>query len=235
MLCEGYDDPDDPYILKGSCGVEYRLVLTKAGEAKYGTRREPRGTQDSGSSVGVAMFMALFAVVAFIIGRGIYIRWSENRGRGGRLVTSAQHGGDSDDNDGDRPNHQPFNGGNEDTDQDAPPPYTDTPGDDSKSHHGNPTGNVPFGYRTAGAAAGLGAAGAAMYANSRYNQAQELNGNGEGSSTAHARIQNQMELAREIRHRETLNAIGARQSTSIGSSSFSHTRESTGFGGTTRR
>lgn len=38
VICEGYDSPDDPYILKGSCGVEYRLVLTDIGEAKYGHR-----------------------------------------------------------------------------------------------------------------------------------------------------------------------------------------------------
>ena len=25
VICEGYDDPEDPYILKGSCGVEYEL------------------------------------------------------------------------------------------------------------------------------------------------------------------------------------------------------------------
>src|ERR1051326_8053924 len=36
VICEGYDSPDDPYILKGSCGVEYRLVLTELGESKYG-------------------------------------------------------------------------------------------------------------------------------------------------------------------------------------------------------
>lgn len=26
VICEGYDNADDPYILKGSCGVEYRSV-----------------------------------------------------------------------------------------------------------------------------------------------------------------------------------------------------------------
>lgn len=35
VICEGYDNPDDPYILKGSCGVEYRLVLTDLGEVRY--------------------------------------------------------------------------------------------------------------------------------------------------------------------------------------------------------
>lgn len=56
MICEGYDSPDDNYILKGtpqirawgnsgtvadlcgtgSCGVEYRLALTDYGYEKYG-------------------------------------------------------------------------------------------------------------------------------------------------------------------------------------------------------
>jgi hypothetical protein len=40
VFCEGYDSPDDPYILKGSCGVEYRLILTEQGEQKYGRRQD---------------------------------------------------------------------------------------------------------------------------------------------------------------------------------------------------
>jgi len=32
VVCEGYDYPDDPYILKGSCGLEYTLELTKEGQ-----------------------------------------------------------------------------------------------------------------------------------------------------------------------------------------------------------
>ncbi|KAJ4402514.1 hypothetical protein N0V82_010778, partial [Gnomoniopsis sp. IMI 355080] len=35
VICEGYSSPDDPYVLKGSCGVEYRVVLTRAGEDKW--------------------------------------------------------------------------------------------------------------------------------------------------------------------------------------------------------
>jgi hypothetical protein len=31
VTCEGYDYPGDPYVLKGSCGLEYRLDLTKEG------------------------------------------------------------------------------------------------------------------------------------------------------------------------------------------------------------
>ncbi|ELT97879.1 hypothetical protein CAPTEDRAFT_219816 [Capitella teleta] len=31
VTCEGYDHPDDPYILRGSCGLEYSLEMTKEG------------------------------------------------------------------------------------------------------------------------------------------------------------------------------------------------------------
>ncbi|WEW61935.1 hypothetical protein PRK78_007435 [Emydomyces testavorans] len=36
VVCEGYRDSNDPWILKGSCGVEYRMLLTNEGERKYG-------------------------------------------------------------------------------------------------------------------------------------------------------------------------------------------------------
>ncbi|KAI4239476.1 MAG: hypothetical protein LQ349_000346 [Xanthoria aureola] len=38
VICEGYESSNDPYVLKGSCGVEYRLMLTDIGEKKYGHR-----------------------------------------------------------------------------------------------------------------------------------------------------------------------------------------------------
>ena len=36
VVCEGYASAEDPFVLKGSCGVEYRLVLTEAGEGRFG-------------------------------------------------------------------------------------------------------------------------------------------------------------------------------------------------------
>ncbi|KAK6180095.1 hypothetical protein SNE40_012307 [Patella caerulea] len=36
VTCEGYDYPDDPFVLKGSCGLEYSLDLTKEGHQKQG-------------------------------------------------------------------------------------------------------------------------------------------------------------------------------------------------------
>lgn len=32
VSCEGYSYPDDPYILRGSCGLEYTIDLTREGE-----------------------------------------------------------------------------------------------------------------------------------------------------------------------------------------------------------
>ena len=40
----------DPYVLKGSCGVEYRLLLTEIGEEKYGKKSLWGGSKSKGSS-----------------------------------------------------------------------------------------------------------------------------------------------------------------------------------------
>ena len=32
VVCEGYVYPDDPFILKGSCGLEYTLDYTMEGK-----------------------------------------------------------------------------------------------------------------------------------------------------------------------------------------------------------
>lgn len=36
VVCEGYRYADDKWVLKGSCGVEYRLLLTELGEERFG-------------------------------------------------------------------------------------------------------------------------------------------------------------------------------------------------------
>jgi hypothetical protein len=79
VICEGYDYPEDPYILKGSCGVEYRLVLTNKGHAKYGKGRSGGWSPDDedgrydgpkpfGAKVAQALFwLAFIGVAAWII------------------------------------------------------------------------------------------------------------------------------------------------------------------------
>ncbi|CAI7572992.1 unnamed protein product [Penicillium bialowiezense] len=36
VICEGYRNADDKWVLKGSCAVEYRMLLTEIGEKRYG-------------------------------------------------------------------------------------------------------------------------------------------------------------------------------------------------------
>ncbi|KAL8997471.1 MAG: hypothetical protein Q9169_003251 [Polycauliona sp. 2 TL-2023] len=42
VICEGYESSNDPYVLKGSCGVEYRLMLTAVGEERYGRKAKSK-------------------------------------------------------------------------------------------------------------------------------------------------------------------------------------------------
>ncbi|EYE90565.1 DUF1183 domain protein [Aspergillus ruber CBS 135680] len=62
VICEGYRDADDKWVLKGSCGVEYRLLLTEAGEEKFGGIRDESNPLNA---VGNSIFFG-FMVAAFI-------------------------------------------------------------------------------------------------------------------------------------------------------------------------
>ncbi|KAF7558862.1 hypothetical protein G7046_g5290 [Stylonectria norvegica] len=66
VICEGYSSPDDPYVLKGSCGVEYRLALTRKGEQRYPDISHGRGWFDSGdggTDYGAWLFTFIFVAV----------------------------------------------------------------------------------------------------------------------------------------------------------------------------
>lgn len=60
VICEGYSSSDDPYVLKGSCGVEYRLALTDEGEQKYPDLAKGGWLGGSGSRLGSWLFGLLF-------------------------------------------------------------------------------------------------------------------------------------------------------------------------------
>lgn len=71
VSCEGYDYPTDPYILKGSCGLEYSLELTKEGSQKasyFGGNYHSTTSHDSISSGVGAILVILCVVLAF----GVY-------------------------------------------------------------------------------------------------------------------------------------------------------------------
>ncbi|CZS93901.1 hypothetical protein WAI453_001310 [Rhynchosporium graminicola] len=150
VACEGYASRDDPYVLKGSCGVEYRLLFTEKGEEKYGKSGSgwTGGGEAERSKLGGALFMLIFLGVLFWI---IYSAWQAlpagglprqaRRGWGGGWGGGGAGGGD------------PY---------DPPPPYP-----------GKRYGAQQEGWRPgfwSGAAAG--AAGAYMAGN-RGNRQQE--------------------------------------------------------------
>lgn len=67
VVCEGYESPEDPSVLKGSCGVEYRLVLTEVGEERYG-QREDAGRGRGGGEVGLGEKLFTFVFWAIFLG-----------------------------------------------------------------------------------------------------------------------------------------------------------------------
>ncbi|KAI9746324.1 MAG: hypothetical protein M1818_000036 [Claussenomyces sp. TS43310] len=75
VICEGYDSPNDPYILKGSCGVEYRLVLTEKGEEKYGKGGLFDGYKNSGWDLSGIIFGVVFCAVAAWILYSMFLAW----------------------------------------------------------------------------------------------------------------------------------------------------------------
>jgi len=82
VICEGYDSPEDPYVLKGSCGVEFRLVLTEKGEEKYGHRDDGRGGDGGGTNDKWAkvIFWAFFSCESTSgSGRGMRLMWYSHR------------------------------------------------------------------------------------------------------------------------------------------------------------
>lgn len=212
VICEGYDSPDDPYILKGSCGVEYKLVLTEKGHEKFGHKKpwfggddgeEAHGPQSFGEKIASAVFWMIFIGVALYIVYSAFLGWAGGPGAAGGAGNRPGWGGGGGGGWGGNDNDDP------------PPPYDYQPSPNPKQSYGATQGWRPGFWSGAlgGAAAGYGAG---RFGN-RNNQTRTGSGwgnnrgsiwdNGEGSSRSPSN-----------------------------SPSYSTTRhESTGFGSTSRR
>ncbi|CAG5118966.1 unnamed protein product, partial [Candidula unifasciata] len=72
VTCEGYDYPNDPYVLKGSCGLEYTLEFTEEGlqrERQKGGYNYHGSYKFEGSSGGVngLIFVATVILLMYFI------------------------------------------------------------------------------------------------------------------------------------------------------------------------
>ncbi|EMD67681.1 hypothetical protein GGP41_007656 [Bipolaris sorokiniana] len=222
VICEGYDYPEDPYILKGSCGVEYRLILTDKGRERYGKGRggwqgddddRRDGPRTTGEKVAGVLFWMLFGGVV------LWMIYSALRNR-----AEAQNGGAAG---GNRPGWGGggggggWGGGDNDDNNDPPPPYYPNDPRNSKSGYGTNQGWRPGFW--SGAAGGAAAGWAAGQFANRGNSSRSYQGGGWGSNSGSG-------------SGSRWNNGGEGSSRSSSGDSYSSTRhESTGFGGTSRR
>ncbi|KAJ5719659.1 hypothetical protein N7493_007237 [Penicillium malachiteum] len=97
VICEGYRNADDKWVLKGSCGVEYRLLLTEQGESRYG-KIEKGSSEESGwlETIGnillCVFILAVFAVI-LIAATGGFSNGDQRRRREGRGGGRGGYGG----------------------------------------------------------------------------------------------------------------------------------------------
>lgn len=224
VICEGFSSSTDPYVLKGSCGVEYRLVLTDLGEEKYekkgkniwGGYNDDDDRSPARGVIPVLFWIAFIAVICWMI-YSAFLRDNGLRRTGGNNNRPGFFGGGGGGGGG---------GGNDD----PPPPYDYHPPPKSTSTRAPPrAANAPAqeGWRPGFWTGALGGAAAGYMAGNRGQNQQPRaqrptmgyggNDNGEGSSRWG----------------------GASPRSSGGSSSgsgFGTSRhESSGFGGTNRR
>ncbi|KAI8634841.1 hypothetical protein F5Y19DRAFT_469891 [Xylariaceae sp. FL1651] len=230
VICEGYAGPDDPYVLRGSCGVEYRLALTEAGEQKFpeianagsggwfsgwGGRKDPKPIRipeetAGGTGLGAWLFGIIFVAVLLWI---MYSAWTEAHPRGAiqRRPRNRWGGGGGG---GFDPGFGPGGGGGGGYggyNDDPPPPY-------SKSSAQNQGGWRPgFWSGVAG-----GAAAAYLAGNRRQEPRYSYGG---GSSNSWGSSSGPSSSSR---------APGSSSGSGSGSTSSSR-YSSTGFGSTSRR
>ncbi|KAI0808437.1 hypothetical protein GGR55DRAFT_191449 [Xylaria sp. FL0064] len=234
VICEGYAGPDDPYVLRGSCGVEYRLVLTELGERKFpeianagssggwfsgwGRKNEPdplrypeRGGAQDGSDLGAWLFGILFVGVLLWI---VYSAWTQANTPGAAARRRPRNGWFAGGGGGFDPGFGPGGGGG--GGYDAPPPY---------SKYNSSSSQGQGGWRPGFWSGLAGGAAAAYLAGNRGNRQQEQrNFYGGGSSSSGSGWGS------------SPGPSSSRRSSDYGSGSTSSSRyTSTGFGSTSRR
>lgn len=67
VACEGYDYPDDPYILQGSCGLEYRLEGTGSSYSDNSQSYSYYGQKEKPSSFQNVLFLGVLCFIIYVI------------------------------------------------------------------------------------------------------------------------------------------------------------------------
>ncbi|EFO86188.1 hypothetical protein CRE_02155 [Caenorhabditis remanei] len=215
VSCEGYDYSDDPYILRGSCGLEYELEYNSGSGNRSVSRKSSEDRWDQ---------FATFVVVAFIA-YIIYVMWTnryrspENSGYQSGAGGSGGPGGPGSGGGG-GPGGYPS----------APPPYDD--------NYGKPP---PYGFR-GDSQSGGGCQGSSSGGASGSGRSGEGGSFWTGASLgaiggylASSFLNNNNAYARPRYNRGFFQDTGFSSSDSWASPSTSSTRSSSGYGGTTRR
>jgi len=72
VSCEGYSYPDDPYILKGSCGLEFTLEFTKGGSKQkvpehnyFGGQSDKSSPKQESSLIGSFIILAACCLIIY--------------------------------------------------------------------------------------------------------------------------------------------------------------------------
>jgi hypothetical protein len=169
VICEGYRDSNDPWVLKGSCGVEYRLLLTDEGEKRYGHHYAKHDTTDdkpSTSSLGWVFWLVLFVILVLVL-----FTLCDNNSNPRRRGSNRRR----------RPRGPGGGGGGWDDPRDPPPPYDYNPDTHWKPSTSSSSSRPGFWTGAAAGATTGGAAGYAMGRRSRGSSSFQTDP-GEGSS-----------------------------------------------------
>ncbi|KAM3513917.1 hypothetical protein MY11210_002454 [Beauveria gryllotalpidicola] len=128
VICEGYASSDDPYVLKGSCGVEYTLALTELGERRYPDLARGGdgwfGDAQGGTNAWAGLFCLVFVAVLAWIVYSACVAGSDNNRR--QANTARRYGGGGDGGGGGGGGGWGPGGGGWGPRNDPPPPYPGT-------------------------------------------------------------------------------------------------------------
>lgn len=76
VSCEGYDYPEDPYVLRGSCGLRYKLDFTEEGYRSrdsghrnpgYDTYHSESYSRSSGFGIGTLIQLCIIGVIIYCV------------------------------------------------------------------------------------------------------------------------------------------------------------------------